>query len=279
LGFDELNQVAFVHVPKCGGTSVTDQLKGLKNWRWDQGLFDHPQLGLIALAHIPLCFLRTYYPEDFVKLVEFESFALVRDPHERFASAVFERLDWYAGVNRLRVTIEQALDEARSVMKWLEQKDTFCDAEYIHFCRQIDFVSLEGERIVKNIYRLEDMAAFARHLRETCGVQFEENRKLNRNYATPYPHVFSIAYRLRPYYRVLTTAAFRKNIVNFLTQLGRDTVPSIYRRFRSDPEISNFVKIYYAEDFVVWQAANTRTNSQVPAQILDIARPRAPNAC
>jgi hypothetical protein len=279
LGFDELNRVAFIHVPKCGGTSVTDQLKGLKNWKWDQGLFRHPQLGLIALAHIPLRFLRTYYPEEFVKLVEFESFALVRDPHERFASAVFERLDWYGGVNRLRVTIEQALDEARRVIKWLEQNDTFCDAEYIHFCRQIDFVSLDGARIVKNIYPLEGMAAFARHLREICGVQFEENRKLNRNYATSCPYVFSIAYRLRPYYRVLTTVALRKKIVNFLTRPDRNRVPSIYGRFRDDPEISKFVKAYYAEDFVVWRAADTRTNSQVPAQNLNVARPHGPNAC
>jgi hypothetical protein len=255
LGIDELNRVAFIHIPKCAGTTVANQLKRLPNWRWDEGLIDHPKLGQISPAHIPLVFLRDNYPDNFAKLSACESFALVRDPHDRFASAVFERIDWYLGVNRIEVTIDQALGEARRVIDWLCGRERFCDAEYIHFSRQVDYVALDGEQLVRHVYPVEEMGRFGEHLSRVAGVAFDESRKANVNYALPRDGVFGMLYRLRPIYVHLTTPAIRRRVLFLLKRFDREGPKTLYDQFRRDPEIGAFVESYYADDFALRGAA------------------------
>ena len=255
MGIDELSRVAFIHIPKCAGTSVGNQLKRLPNWKWDEGLIDHPELGQICPAHVPLEFLRAHYPEDFAKLSACESFALVRDPHDRFASAVFERIDWYLGVNRIEVTIDQALGEARRVIDWLGGRERFCDAEYIHFSRQIDYVALDGERLVRHVYPVEEMARFGEHLGRVAGVEFDDAKKANVNYALPRDGVFGLLYRLRPIYIHLTTPAMRRSVLFLLKRFDRKGARTLYDQFRRDPQISAFVESYYADDFALRAAA------------------------
>jgi len=255
LGIDELSRVVFIHIPKCAGTSVGNQLKRLPNWKWDEGLIDHPELGQICPAHIPLAFLETYYPADFAKLAACESFALVRDPHDRFASAVFERIDWYLGVNRIEVTIDQALGEARRVIDWLRGREHFCDAEYIHFSRQVDYIALDGEQLVRHIYPVEEMGRFGEHLSRVAGIVFDESRKANVNYALPHDGVFGMLYRLRPIYIHLTTPAMRRRVLFLLKRFDREGPKTLYDQLRRDPEIGAFVESYYAQDFALREAA------------------------
>src|ERR1700756_1678559 len=88
------HEVVFVHVPKCGGTSIRLQLAEMDSYK---GAFqykgEHPDLGKIHYAHIPLQFLSAAFPDAFDKVSRYKSFALLRDPFDRFASATFQRLE------------------------------------------------------------------------------------------------------------------------------------------------------------------------------------------
>jgi len=258
LGFDEVNRAAFIHIPKCGGTTVRTQLVNSGGWRYLNGMVQHPDLGLIFNDHVPLPFLRTYYPDEFNKLLSYDSFALVRDPHDRFASAIFQRIEAFGGVTRLRITKHHALAEAQSVMEWLKARDKFCDAEYILFSRQTDYIMLDGEQVIHHVYLMDDMQQFADHLERVTGMQFDADIKYNVNYASGQSKLFAFLYQFKPIYSRMTSWSFREKILRQLQRLKLVDSQPLYEEFRHHPVIREFVETYYAEDFGLVEAARTR---------------------
>jgi hypothetical protein len=223
----------------------------------------HPDLGSIHFAHIPLAFLHRHYPDEFRKLAEYASFALVRDPHDRFASATFQRLEEFGGVRKIHVaskvdiTLDQALGEARHVIEWLTARESFCDLEYIHFSRQIDYVELNDKPIVANVFPLENMAMMASALEAACGTRFDPTRRENTNFASSNPLLATI-HLAKPVYSRLTSWAFRERVLLALKSWRLQGSNKLYAAFRRDPEVSAFVERYYARDFSLIQSAKAR---------------------
>ena len=252
---DDQRRVAIIHVPKCGGTSVTSQLEAFDSY---QGAFRrrgaHPQLGPLDFTHIPLRALAEHFPAEFDKVARYESFALTRDPHERFASATFHRLQEYQGVGKLDASLDAALAEARAVMAWLGGRGAFHDPAYIHFCPQTDFVMLDGRRVVRHIFAVEDMGKMARVLESTCGLRIDADRRENTNYASA-NRLFSILHAAKPVYSRLTTWRFRKRIMATLQKLKLQSADSLYKAIARDSEITRFVEDYYAADFELYRLA------------------------
>src|SRR5215468_7000541 len=86
-------QFAFVHIPKCAGTSIRRALRQADTT--GEAFFriaDHPVMGLVHLAHLTLADLAEHYPDTLAQIARYRSMAIVRDPVERFYSAVFQRL-------------------------------------------------------------------------------------------------------------------------------------------------------------------------------------------
>ena len=85
---DDEHRVAFVHIPKCGGTSVRNQLAAIDSCKGEfYGRRPHERLGLLDYCHIPLQTLAREFPTAYEKVGAYQSFAIVREPHARFASA------------------------------------------------------------------------------------------------------------------------------------------------------------------------------------------------
>ena len=182
---DDIHRVAFVHVPKCAGTSVRRQLQDLDRSETPfYGRREHDRLGPIDYAHLPLSYLESDFPEALAKLADYESFALVRDPHKRFISAIFERLALFKGVTGTTATVADAIREAGEVIDWLRHRTRFCDPSYIHFARQSDFVFLNGLEIVRNVYAVDDLVDFGVHIAALTGSSFDPGRRENINFAS-----------------------------------------------------------------------------------------------
>lgn len=266
---DDAHRAAFVHIPKCGGTSVSLQFSELDSYA---GAFRrkgvHPALGSIHYAHIPLAHLEQHYPDEFEKIATYQSFALVRDPHDRFASATFQRLEEFGGASRLNVTSKlditskQALGEAREVIRWLADRDTFCDLEYIHFSRQIDYVELRGQRIVDHVFPLENISDMAAALEAFCGIRFDPERRENTNFASN-NRLLAMLHVAKPIYSRLTSWEFRKRVVGTLRRWNMHGPDSLYAELRQDPEVSSFVGDYYAMDFALYRSAKARLSEPV----------------
>jgi hypothetical protein len=253
---DDVHRVAFIHIPKCGGTSVGHQFRPLDSY---EGRFrrpgTHPRLGPIHYSHIPLSFLRDEYPDEFEKVATYHAFAVLRDPHARFASAVCQRLEEFGGLAPLEITTDIATREARAVMDWLRARDRFCDLEYIHFSRQTDYVRLNGRQIVGHLYPLEDLSGLAASLQTLCGLAFDPERRENTNFVST-GGLLSQLRRFKPLYSRLTTWGMRERLLHLMQHWKLHTPSSLYDRFRRDPTISRFVEDYYAEDFAIRKIAS-----------------------
>lgn len=261
---DDVRRVAFVHIPKCGGTSVGHQFGPYDSYA---GRFrrtgEHPRLGAIHYAHIPLVFLREEFPEEFDKLAAYHAFAILRDPHIRFASAVCQRLETFGGLPPLTITADVALAEAWRMMDWLAARTRFCEFEYVHFSRQADYVRLDGREVVKNLFPLENMAAFAAAFEAASGLALDPERRENTNFVSTDGFMSKLR-RFKPLYRHLTSWEMRKRILHLTQRLKLQTPAALYDRFREDAEISAFVERYYAEDFTILERARERLASEVP---------------
>ena len=259
---DDQHRVAFVHIPKCGGTSVRRQLEALDSC---QGYFydrrEHDALGPLDYCHIPLPFLAAHFPDAFDKVAAYRAFALVRDPHSRFVSATFERLALFGGVRRTAATAREAMREAEQTMDWLAGRGPFSDPGYIHFARQIDYVVLDGRPIVDNVYAIEDMAGFGAEIGRLTGSPFDAGRRENTNFASP-SRLLTLLHVAKPVYSRLTTWKQREAILKALHRWKLQTPDALYEAFRRNAKITDFVESYYAEDFTLYEAAKTRMASR-----------------
>jgi len=270
---DDEHRVAFVHIPKCGGTSVRHQLQPLDSY---QGFFydrrDHDRLGAIDYCHIPLAFLESDFPSEFEKLARYQSFALVRDPHARFASATFERLALFGGVRRTTATARMAIHEAEQAMRWLERRGPFCEAGYIHFARQIDYVALAGRRVVHNVFALEDMAGFGAELKRLTGAGFDPGRRENTNFASP-SRLLTLLHVAKPIYSRVTAWEQREKLLKLLHRWKLQSPDTLYAELRGHPKISAFVESYYSEDFALYAAAKAgMAGARTPGNPEQVAR-------
>jgi len=255
---DDIHRAAFVHIPKCGGTSVSLQLGAVDSY---DGAFRkkgvHPTLGPVHFAHLPLRFLRECYPVEFAKLKSYRCFALTREPHARFASATFQRLEEFRGVPKIEVTADLALREARAVIGWLSDRGSFCDLDYIHFSRQIDYVMLDGDPVAEHVFALENIAQMSAALEASCGVHFDPERRENTNFASGNP-LLALLHRAKPIYSRLTTWAFRERLLLLMQRWNLQRPDALYDALRRDAEISRFVENYYADDIALYRASAAR---------------------
>ena len=99
------HRFAFVHIPKCAGTSVRKALRPIdaRDSIFD-GMGTHPHMGMVNYAHFTLDDLSCHFPDQYRKVAEYRSVAIVRDPVDRFFSAIFQRLREFKGYEQSRIT-------------------------------------------------------------------------------------------------------------------------------------------------------------------------------
>src|SRR5690554_2986132 len=98
---NDAHQFVFIHIPKCAGTAVRVRLGEFDS---SGGAFSiskgfHTEIGELDMAHIPLPVLKRFFPEPYEKVRTYESFAIVRDPFQRFSSSLFQRLMMFGAEN------------------------------------------------------------------------------------------------------------------------------------------------------------------------------------
>lgn len=139
-------ETVFMHIPKCAGTSIRQMLgrgdpECEKMWGY-RFLPRHQRFG--DSAHIPLVDLP---PDKLDAARRYTAFAVIRDPLERFLSAISQHLSQHA--YRTPVTASQILDEVDSVR-------IRYDAAYIHFCPQHFFTHIGDRQLVDRVFRMDD---------------------------------------------------------------------------------------------------------------------------
>ena len=91
------HKFAFIHIPKCAGTTVRNLLQSFDSMEghFTSRVDTHPVLGQLDYVHMPLFVLRDYFPEEFEMVRDYWSFCCDAGSFARFASSVSQHLKMY----------------------------------------------------------------------------------------------------------------------------------------------------------------------------------------
>lgn len=164
----DVHRLAFIHIPKCAGTSVRSQLGHLNDcqltgapWIDTDGpsyIKKHKDLGLVYHGHLPLFVLDKYFPNEFAKLKTYWNFCVLRDPYDRFASALLQHIKEYCkrpfntySHTEIRTIVYKIIDD---LLK-LNYNLSILPINYTHFRRQSDYIYLNNQKVIKNLYSVD----------------------------------------------------------------------------------------------------------------------------
>jgi len=248
------HELFFVHIPKCGGTSVRRKLLRLSGQEDIYKNMRHQLdgIGFVGADHLTLRTLCAHMPELFKKLTRYHSFAVVRDPMERFRSAMYQHLR--GPFNKINLAAGQPFsmhDKCAKVIEALDHHDHHdgqLPVPFMHFQRQIDFVQIDDVQLVKYLYTLENLDALMCEMGRRMGV---DNATVGRDHR-------SLRLRVGKAHRVVLS--FNKAARSVLSdrayhRLKAATVPILARRL-DEPltekvigqDRVDFLTRYYAAD-------------------------------
>jgi hypothetical protein len=251
-------EFAFIHIPKCAGTSVRRALRGIDTT--GEAFFkiaDHPVMGGVHLAHLTLEDLAEHYPETFDKVVRYRSMAIVRHPLDRFYSAIFQRLREFKEVAQSAISTEMLETDAEAVIAYLERASGRLDLEHVHFNRQCEFVEFNRERIVRDVFPVTRMTEAAEHVREVAGVEIGDEKR-NRTTQLRFGPLRPLQRLLRDRYAKLVSAERRALIREKMTRAGFYGEVPKEALVKPGGRIERFVRDYYARDFEIFEQSEQR---------------------
>ena len=256
------HQFAFIHVPKCAGTSVRRALREFDDRRgaYATSKGSHPLLGQIDLGHIPLFILKDFFPEEFENIRNYWSFALIRGPYERFGSSLTQRLKMYGSRPLIELSEQEVEREIGKVISHLRDvpRGRLLAPEFIHFQPQVDYLFLDGERIVQSVYRVDQFDALLADVSRRIGSDSPQladtaSEMANRSITYRSDHIRRLVTSAEPTIRRLARylPGRVKDRLREFAYVPRDQV--LGRLFQAD-HVRGFIADYYREDIALWEA-------------------------
>ena len=254
----------FVHIPKCAGSSVREVLRPFDDThgKFEFYVAEHPDFGELDFAHIPMALLVKIDAEALQKVRDYDSFAIVRNPYDRFPSAVAQRAKMYLQKELAQLEPAALAQEVESCMQYLRDRTLITDPGYIHFARQTNYVDFEGERIVNNIFPVERLDAFrdavAARVDSEIGDVGHVNRAVTLRFSGIRPLVTtgsSLAKRLLPN---SLSRHIRNKARQFLVRPIETNLPPIFQ----SGMVKDFVRDYYAGDIALHKEALASVNAK-----------------
>lgn len=247
----------FMHIPKCGGSTVRLALKDINETPWKEPEFDHAELGHLHSTHLPLWMLNEYFPDVFRKVQVCNSFAVSREPMERFLSALTQKCRAFLGVSSGDITPQILAAAADDVIAYLENAPRQVDFEHMHFIPQHEFIYLDGVQVVKNIDVLGGFEKLDAFLRE-CGLPLIQASERENESVEPSGKFLNAMIRLgRPLILPLLSDGLRGAVWRSLIRMGvyRPVRNNLYDELLDNQQIVDFVRRFYAKDFEIYNQA------------------------
>lgn len=257
--------LVFIHIPKNGGQSVRNALMsstrlsyeplaqdlGITPGEAEQVLekgFDHETLGPVHPAHLTLQVMKDHFPSSWEVFSRSKSFALLRDPRDRFLSALLQRLGEFKDAANLRPDDPRVGDEALHVIEHLSSgKSNHLLLEFIHFTRQTDFIELEGQQIVTKVFRLDQTHQIAGWLTDETGLTLSIAHDHARR--QPKPWAKNLMPVARFIGRNILPPVIKKSIYSlWVNGPAFNSASNSYKSVAFPDEVENFIQTYYERD-------------------------------
>lgn len=250
----------FVHIPKCAGTSIRRQLGSCDEDAVSLAeAGSHPVLGRIDYGHVPLTTLRTHFPEHFAELRRLDAFAVVRDPLERFGSALRQSLWQFEKRPMTLIPHDELRELALRLLDDVAHGFGSLQPRYIFFSRQRDFILDGGEQVVKVLVPLDLVPDLLGYLSRRTGMEFDTGRRSNQNVELRYKGLGNLAYRANDILRRRLPAGLHEGIkrqaLKVLAGKGSAAEASGILEL---PEVRAFVAEHYREDIDIYRRVSER---------------------
>lgn len=240
----------FVHIAKCAGSTIRQQLREIDDLG---GRFYHTmqveRLGLINGNHIPLRWLADHFPDDFAALRAVQSYTITREPMDRFISAVAQ---WLRALDKEPgdLSSREILEEADTITTCLgSTKSEFPGILYSIFFRQIDYVRLDGEQILTRVFPMENLDALFNLLETRHGLTLIRDKVWNPTVTYRHPALSGPLKRIKNTAKAMlpmkSYVALRELGVKAFTTKG---APKLTETLMGSSAITAFVADYYRED-------------------------------
>lgn len=164
----------FVHNPKCAGTAFRALVASHHDHAMQFWGIDHKSYFQrdTDYAHLRLWELAVLYPEVMRYFETYNSVAFVRNPFQRFLSAISEHFKQYRPSENLLdcSAAKQLLIVENFIDAQLTTDRIHADFRYVHFSPQSWFLNLGMERKVKHVLPILDDGKFGRHGLDILGL-------------------------------------------------------------------------------------------------------------
>jgi hypothetical protein len=218
-------------------------------------------LGLIDCFHIPLFILDDNYSTEYNKIIDYWSFAIIRDPVERFSSAVSERFRSFKQREIFTQNTRVIQEEVKFIIDYLLKQprhNHLLPAEFIHFQKQVDYLYLEGEKVIDTIYTIEHLRLLLDEVESYIGCDLHVD---NDEKVLPVENVTVVHRNEIMRHLIESTRPITRMISKVLPEkIKRDIRSTVYiprdqrlRSLFSNSYVTDFIKDYYSEDLKLWE--------------------------
>ncbi|MFC3100231.1 sulfotransferase family 2 domain-containing protein [Altererythrobacter lauratis] len=262
---------AFIHIPKCAGTTVRAALEQFDERQevMTRGLDAHPTrpftyapapgAPFADFHHLTLAQVQRWFPAELARVEASRSFAVIRDPHERLISALSQRLKQFHGLaveDLPPARIADALEEALAHLDDLLASGNDLPFDFVHFQPQADYIALDGRRIVREVYGMNQMvqfhAAMAAHF-APHGIAIAPFHLMREN--TSKTHRFKMLHKVMTASegatraaKAMLPAAVKRRLRGALYRERGDALRDLVQ----SPRVRAFVARHYAHDLQLW---------------------------
>lgn len=151
----------FIHNPKCGGMSCHNAL--LRFDTRENFFFEWRTVNsegkILDMAHVTPFQMRKFFPKTFAEVKSYIKFTFVRNPYDRFFSAISQHLKLGSDQMRRAILSDESTfyNVASSFARTsLNLKAIENDHRLVHFRPQVNFVNIDGRRWADLVFHLED---------------------------------------------------------------------------------------------------------------------------
>jgi len=256
------HKFVFVHIPKCGGTYVRNAISSFDE---TGGYFTskvgfHEVIGELDYVHIPLEILEKYFPDEYGKLLSYKTYAVVRNPLERFPSSIAQHIKYNGDNNIQRLKKHEVRSAVDAVISWISDNRgaLVYPPEYIHFQPQVDYIYNKSMKVSDAIYTLENAAKLIGDIENRAGVKIDKitsgsDIAKNESFTYRYEMYRNIFELIRPLYTSLGKSILTDSAVSSIKGVvfvpQRDKLKQIF----SSEYVRDFVQDEYKMDMDLYE--------------------------
>ena len=249
------HRFAFVHIPKCAGSSVKAANPSIQN-TFDRTSEHHEVLGPVDLSHLPLWAFRQHFPNVFDKILNYQSFAVTRDPLDRFGSSVMQRCRQYLNYEAADITPDVMVRVAKEAMVFLKENPDSVVPEFIHFKPQSHYIRLDGQTIVEHVDLPGQFSHLNKFLESRGLTPVSTSKRRNASVEPANKTLKDLLQTIRPLYRAVLPQKLKDALWLKLIDAGiYAPEANRYAPLVEDKEIAAFINDFYAEDFEIFKKA------------------------